>query len=248
MDMVIIIIRMSIRTEAGSLLSHAADEFFEMGKLLSLFVKTGNLIYYIAPRMENYVKFSAVALYMIAVYQVYAGLRAIQGHIASCDCEHPPARSFLRNTAVYSFFIIPLALGFLMPNTAMSSALADKKGMNLSIGTTQKSGVKPAQASAATASTISNPAVTAAEPKNDPIKTDSGSLDGTTSAADPQKTGTETASSKSADGTHPAQTSGSPQEEELKKMFAPPDKFSEDLSQIGMVLYGWPDIRAAPLC
>jgi putative membrane protein len=34
-------------------------------------VKTGNIVYYIAPRMVIYVKLAAIGFYIIAVYQAY---------------------------------------------------------------------------------------------------------------------------------------------------------------------------------
>ncbi|NOU95775.1 TIGR03943 family protein [Paenibacillus sp. LMG 31456] len=97
-------------------------------------VKTDNILFYIAPRMVDYVKWSAVAFYAIAVYQVYQAIRAFFGSAAACDCDHDhtPSSSLLKNTVIYGLFFFPLLLGFLLPDTSMGSSLAAKKGMNLS--------------------------------------------------------------------------------------------------------------------
>jgi putative membrane protein len=97
--------------------------------------KLGALGYYIAPRMMIFVQASAVVLYVLACYQGYMALRACWGNRVICDCEHVPSRSFLRNVFAYGLFVLPLLFGFLLPNTAMNSALADKKGMNLAAST-----------------------------------------------------------------------------------------------------------------
>jgi putative membrane protein len=94
-------------------------------------VKTDNILYYIAPRMVIYVKLSAIGFYAIAVYQLYIAIGSIWGHKLECDCEHPPSRSLVRNTAAYSLFILPLLLGFMLPNSALGSDLAAKRGVNL---------------------------------------------------------------------------------------------------------------------
>jgi putative membrane protein len=95
-------------------------------------VKSDHILYYIAPRSIIYVKLSAIGFYAIAVYQVFLAINSYLGREAVCDCEHPPSRSWIRNTAAYSLFILPLVLGFLLPDSAMGSALAAKRGVNLS--------------------------------------------------------------------------------------------------------------------
>jgi putative membrane protein len=124
--------------------------FHHMIKALILFgfavyiaqlVRTESILLYIAPRMVDYVKWSAVALYIIAVYQLYQGVRTWFGKAeAACDCDHDhtPSRSVFKNTVVYGIFIFPLLLAFLLPDTSMGSSLASKKGMNLSSASTVK--------------------------------------------------------------------------------------------------------------
>jgi len=85
--------------------------------------------------MENYVRYASITLFILASHQVYLALGVIlKTTKSSCGCEHDhaPTRSLLSNCAIYSLFIFPLLLGFLLPDTIMASKLATTKGMNLS--------------------------------------------------------------------------------------------------------------------
>jgi putative membrane protein len=95
-------------------------------------VKSDRILFYIAPRNIIYVKLSAIGFYAIAVYQVFLAINSYLGRKADCECDHPPSRSLIRNSAAYSLFILPLLLGFILPDSAMGSALAAKRGVNLS--------------------------------------------------------------------------------------------------------------------
>lgn len=111
-----------------------ATILFGFAMYIVYLVKTDNILYYIAPRMVDYVKWSAVGFYAMAVYQVYQTIRTFWGSKAACDCDHDhtPSKSLLKNTLIYGLFCFPLMLGFVLPDTTMGSSLAAKKGMNLS--------------------------------------------------------------------------------------------------------------------
>lgn len=71
-------------------------------------VRNDALVYYIAPRMQLYVKLSAMALYVIAAYQLYSGVRALSGQQdRSCGCEHDKTlpSSPVKTTVFYSLFV-----------------------------------------------------------------------------------------------------------------------------------------------
>ncbi|MFC5652470.1 TIGR03943 family putative permease subunit [Paenibacillus solisilvae] len=97
-------------------------------------VRTGSLTLYIAPRMAIYVKFSAMGLYATAIYQLFKAFQLWRGTgpIEDCDCDHVPSPSVTKNTLIYGLFILPIALGFLLPSSTLGSSLASKKGMHLS--------------------------------------------------------------------------------------------------------------------
>ncbi|TVY06943.1 TIGR03943 family putative permease subunit [Paenibacillus cremeus] len=107
---------------------------------ISHLVKSERLLYYIAPQMTIYVKIAAILLFLIAAYQVVLAFRSMGGFIAqACGCEHLPSRSTVMNVLIYTMFLCPLLLGFLLPDKVMGSDVASLKGMNLNASTVQKS-------------------------------------------------------------------------------------------------------------
>jgi putative membrane protein len=120
-------------------------------------VKSDNILFYIAPRMIIYVKLSAIGFYAIAVYQIFLAINSYFGKKVDCDCDHPPSRSWIRNSAAYSLFILPLLLGFLLPDSAMGSALAAKRGVNLSSSQTSTKNVTVNKPDAANARATVDP-------------------------------------------------------------------------------------------
>lgn len=138
-----------------------ASILFGFAVYIAYLVKTDNILYYIAPRMVDYVKWSAVGFYAIAVYQIYQALRALWGSaVANCDCDHDhtPSSSVLKNTVIYGLFCFPLLLGFLLPDASMGSSLAAKKGMNLSSATSVKKDTTSAPAPAPAPAAVPAPA------------------------------------------------------------------------------------------
>jgi uncharacterized repeat protein (TIGR03943 family) len=104
---------------------------FGFAFLISQLVKSNDIMYYIAPRMLIYVKWSAVVLFAVAVYQLFVALQALAGKLEICACQPIPPRSFIVNGAIYGLFVFPLLLGFLLPHVSLGSAMAAKKGVNL---------------------------------------------------------------------------------------------------------------------
>jgi putative membrane protein len=96
-------------------------------------VKHDTLQYYIAPRMMNYILWSSILLFIVAMFQLYFAFRSKSEVYETRDCEHNPPRSKMKNILSYSLLILPLLFGFLLPDTTMNSALAAKKGVILSI-------------------------------------------------------------------------------------------------------------------
>jgi uncharacterized repeat protein (TIGR03943 family) len=176
-------------------------------------VKTGNIMYYIAPRMVIYVKLAAIGFYIIAVYQAYLAIGSFwKSSAPNCDCEHPPSSSIFRNMIVYSMFIIPLVLGFMLPDTAMGSDLAAKRGVNLN-----SSRVIVNNNSIKTASIpIQTP-----KPTDAPLNSEKSSVMTT-----PKPTSL----------TNKAVDTALPTDEQIKEMFKS-DEYSKQFAQIGMKLY-----------
>lgn len=173
-----------------------------------ILTKTDALQYYIAPRMMVYVKIASVVLYIIACFQGYMALRAYWGKPVACECEQPISRSALRNTVAYGLLILPLLIGFLLPNTALSSAMVAAKGMNLSAAKTsiaKKNIDQITETGASSPTTV--PSVNA----------------GTVISPAPS-TGIDTPTIAKSDA-------------ELQKLFHADNEWDEDFSKIGMILY-----------
>lgn len=110
---------------------------------IAYLVKSDHMLYYISPRMTLYVKLAALGLYAVGAYQLYAAAAAFSGRRElhdcdfDCDCGHEhhhdhAAGSPWKSILLYGLFAFPLLLGFCMPDMTLGSALAAKKGMNLS--------------------------------------------------------------------------------------------------------------------
>lgn len=103
-------------------------------------VKIGKLQYYIVPRMIPYLKYTAIALYTLSIYYFYLALREKgqkHQHDHGCGCNHEPSRSVIKSSFLYSLFIFPLLLGFVLPDKIMGSDVAAVKGMNLYVSSVQ---------------------------------------------------------------------------------------------------------------
>jgi uncharacterized repeat protein (TIGR03943 family) len=189
-------------------------------------VKTDNIVYYIAPRMVIYVKLAAVGFYIIAIYQIYIAIGSFWKSSASCDCEHPPSRSILRNMIVYSMFIIPLIMGFMLPDTAMGSALAAKRGVNLNSSR--------ALVNNAAAQTVSVP-IQSSKPGSVPAASANPTVSATTVTPSANTDAAQKPNLTSTSSTEP-NTNSTPSDEQLKAMFKA-DKYDEPFAKLGMKLY-----------
>ncbi|WP_339223947.1 TIGR03943 family protein [Paenibacillus sp. FSL H8-0332] len=93
-------------------------------------VQQDALHYYVAPKLARWIRLCPVPLSLMALS---LGLQAVLGRSSAlCDCEHRLPRSILGSSALYSLFLLPLLLGFLLPDRALGSAAAAKKGLALS--------------------------------------------------------------------------------------------------------------------
>lgn len=114
---------------------------FGFALYISLLVKNDNMLYYIAPRMIEYVKWSSIAFYAMAAHRIYVGTVCLKSRTTSCDCgdDHDHKHyspSLFKNIVIYGLFVFPLLLGFILPDVTMGSSLAAKKGVNLSSSST----------------------------------------------------------------------------------------------------------------
>lgn len=94
------------------------------------YLSRSNLLhYYIAPDMEIWIRYSAIPLAIMSLCLAYQAL--FRKETALCDCDRPLSVSLFKNTAMYGLFLLPLLLGTLLPDQALGSMAAAKKGMTL---------------------------------------------------------------------------------------------------------------------
>lgn len=92
-------------------------------------VQQDALHYYVAPKLARWIRLCPVPLVLMALS---LGIQALFGKSSVlCDCEHRLPGSLLRSSALYGLFLLPMLLGFLLPDRALGSAAAIKKGIAL---------------------------------------------------------------------------------------------------------------------
>lgn len=103
--------------------------------LLSFALYIGHLVqqdtlhYYVTPKLASLVKLCPIPLSVMALSLTIQALFGRSSALCNCD-QHLP-RSGLRSIALYSLFLFPLLLGFLLPDRALGSVAASKKGVSL---------------------------------------------------------------------------------------------------------------------
>ncbi|TMW73692.1 TIGR03943 family putative permease subunit [Alteribacter natronophilus] len=99
--------------------------------LMLWFVLSGNIVYYIAPKMMPFVYFALVTFFLLGIVQVFRSTRKSDADGVSCTCGHdhripgPPIVKLL----IYGIFILPVLMGFVLPDRALDSSVAQNRGM-----------------------------------------------------------------------------------------------------------------------
>jgi len=192
--------------------------------LLARLIVTDRLSHYLAPRLHmfSYVTLGILAiLTLVSLRQVFTGTNAY-----ACDCEdaHQLPRSPWRSTLVYGMFILPLAMGFLMPEQILGSDVAAKRGVTL-LGSDVKK--------LAEAATAANPPAQASQPEPGSAGNSPQSGGADSAALVPANPG---ASSTVTDKQPPALT-----DEQIRQKFANTG-FGDFYSDIAVALYKQPVI------
>lgn len=98
--------------------------------MLKLFL-TFNLQNFVAPKMHMYLYFSLGVFLVLGAIQIIRGTSS-QKDVHHCGCEgHEIPKGFLRSTFVYSLFVFPIVIGFLMPDHLLDSSVAAKRGVKV---------------------------------------------------------------------------------------------------------------------
>ncbi|WP_342417646.1 TIGR03943 family protein [Paenibacillus sp. FSL R10-2782] len=92
--------------------------------------RSNSLHYYLAPQMQKLLLLCPVPLLFIALAMAWHGIAGDREGEDLCDCEHPLPQGWFKKMLVYGMLLIPLLFGSLLPNQALGSDMAAKKGMS----------------------------------------------------------------------------------------------------------------------
>ncbi|ETI65902.1 TIGR03943 family putative permease subunit [Neobacillus vireti] len=97
--------------------------------LLLKLVITGDLKYFIAPKVAPLTYFSIAAFLLMGIAQFW---RNKSGDDVDCDCgsDHGTSDSDNKSIIIYSMFIIPILTGMFFSNNTLDSAVAANRGVH----------------------------------------------------------------------------------------------------------------------
>ncbi|MEK4084341.1 TIGR03943 family putative permease subunit [Psychrobacillus sp. FSL K6-1415] len=91
---------------------------------------TGDIEYYIAPKMIPFSYFAIGVLLILAVIQIWrSGSKNKMDLFCNCGFDHNNS-SFLQSGFIYSLFFLPILIGFWFPDTIMDSSIVANRGIN----------------------------------------------------------------------------------------------------------------------
>ncbi len=97
-----------------------------LGKLLI----SGDINLYLAPRLQTLCYVTLAILIILTVVSIRQAI--VGGTYEPCDCgeAHRLPRQAWRSVLIYGLFVLPLLMGFMLPEKLLGSAVAEKKGVN----------------------------------------------------------------------------------------------------------------------
>ncbi|MFC0558208.1 TIGR03943 family putative permease subunit [Halalkalibacter alkalisediminis] len=119
--------------------------------LMLAFIITGNITYYIAPTMMPFVYFATGVFLLLGVIQIIRSTAKGQEEEQLCDCgtDHNISGSPVTKLLIYSIFITPIVLGFVLPDKLLDSSVAANRGIQFGSGikTDQTKSASPKESS-----------------------------------------------------------------------------------------------------
>jgi putative membrane protein len=111
--------------------------------LLADLVFTGRLSQYLAPRLHALSYVTLVILFILTGVSLRQAIVGASPYDCDCADAHSVPRSAWKSFLVYGLFLLPIVMGFMMPDKTLGSAVAEKRGVNLLSGQAQKLAVSP---------------------------------------------------------------------------------------------------------
>lgn len=104
--------------------------FFGFFLLTFQLLWTGNIQYYIAPKMVPFLYFFAAAMFGLGLMQlVRATSKEEQEELCNCGFFHQTSRSSWQAILFYALFIVPILTGIWFPDAVLDSSIAAKRGL-----------------------------------------------------------------------------------------------------------------------
>jgi putative membrane protein len=99
-------------------------------------VLSGNIKLYIAPTMMPFIYFALVVFMLLSVVQIIRSTPKGQEEEVECDCgtNHQMTGPRWKKIMIYSVFVMPLLMGFMLPDKVLDSSVAAKRGVQLGSG------------------------------------------------------------------------------------------------------------------
>ncbi|ERN54497.1 TIGR03943 family putative permease subunit [Alkalihalophilus marmarensis] len=104
--------------------------------LILAFIITGNIRYYIAVNMMPFIYFATGVFLLLGVVQIIRSTSKGQEEELLCDCgtDHSMEGSPVTKLLIYSIFIAPIVLGFVLPDKVLDSTVAQNRGVQYGSG------------------------------------------------------------------------------------------------------------------
>ncbi|MDM5340003.1 TIGR03943 family protein [Fictibacillus enclensis] len=104
--------------------------------LLVAFIASGKLSYYIAPKMRMFTYFGIGVFALLGTVQFLRSSSKSQEEELNCDCgtDHRPKGSPITQFFIYLLFVLPVLAGFMIPEKALDSSVAQKRGVKFGSG------------------------------------------------------------------------------------------------------------------
>ncbi|MBM7702440.1 TIGR03943 family putative permease subunit [Metabacillus iocasae] len=98
---------------------------------------TGDIIHFIAPKMQPFIYFAAITFFLLGVIQIWRSSTKINE--ASCECGHNHHEGGrLQSVLIYAMFVLPVLTGFLFSDHVLDSSVAAKRGIKFGANVTER--------------------------------------------------------------------------------------------------------------
>ncbi|WP_110113497.1 TIGR03943 family protein [Bacillus sp. CGMCC 1.16541] len=97
---------------------------------------TGDIVHFIAPKMQPFIYFAAITFFLLGVIQIWRS--SIKGKEASCECGHHHEGGRVQSVLIYAMFVLPVLTGFFFSDHVLDSSVAAKRGIKFGANVTER--------------------------------------------------------------------------------------------------------------